>query len=104
MGSPAEGIACGPLLHDQSRHQFEERGLVERVAGIDDRRVAQLTEAGHHEREDMSDAVATRALVLRRLGDAQRKALRPWEALLTEDSRPQAAERRGLGTAGQHGR
>lgn len=67
--------------------QLHERGLVERIPGADRRvKLLKLTDAGVQMRSDISEAVADRALVLRRLTDDQRRTLRPLlEALLRDD-------------------
>jgi DNA-binding MarR family transcriptional regulator len=87
MRNLADRLACDRSYITSLADQLEERGLVERVPGEDRRiKLLQLTDAGTKVRKEITEAVADRALVLRRLNDAQRKALRPLlEDLLQED-------------------
>ena len=87
MRGLAELLACDRSYITSLADQLEERGLVERVPGTDRRvKLLQLTDKGVQTRAQISDAVAGRALVLRRLTPAQRTALRPLlEALLADD-------------------
>ena len=87
MRDLAEQLACDRSYITNLADKLEERSLVERVPG-DDRRVKllALTEQGRQLRDQISDAVAERSMVLRRLDDAQRKTLAPLlEQLLGED-------------------
>jgi DNA-binding MarR family transcriptional regulator len=86
MRDLAEQLVCDRSYITSIADQLEERGLVERVPGADRRiKLLSLTAKGTQVRERISRAVAERDLVMRRLDDAQRKALRPLlEALLSE--------------------
>lgn len=90
MRELADQLACDRSYITSIADQLEERGLVERVPGRDRRvKLLQLTETGTRTRDQISAAVADRALVLRRLDQSQRKALRPLlEALLHDDLPP----------------
>lgn len=87
MRDLAEQLECDRSYITSIADQLEERGLVERVPGRDRRvKLLQLTADGKRLRRKISDEVASRALVLRRLDAEQRAALRPLlEALLIED-------------------
>lgn len=87
MRDLAEQLACDRSYITGIADQLQERGLVERVPGRDRRvKLLQLTDAGVAKRDLIAETVAERALVLRRLDDAQRRALRPLlEALLADD-------------------
>ena len=88
MRALADRLACDRSYVTSLADQLEQRGLVERVVATEDRRVKllELTEDGRRTREDISNAVTKRALVLRRLDDNQRQALRPLlEAMLAPD-------------------
>lgn len=78
MRDLAGHLACDRSYITSLADQLEERGLVRRVTG-DDRRVKllQLTDEGLAVRKAISDTVAERALVLRRLDDQQRATLTP---------------------------
>lgn len=78
MRDLAGHLACDRSYITSLADQLEERGLVRRVTG-DDRRIKllQLTDEGLAVRKTISDAVAERALVLRRLDDQQRATLTP---------------------------
>lgn len=91
MRDLADQLACDRSYITGIADQLEDRGLVERVPGTDRRvKLLQLTRKGATVRSRISEAVADRALILRRLDDDQRKALRPLlEALLLEDSASQ---------------
>ena len=86
MRDLAEQLVCDRSYITSIADQLEERGLVERVPGADRRiKLLSLTAEGTQVREEFSQAVAEHDLVMHRLDDAQRMALRPLlEALLTE--------------------
>ena len=86
MRELAEQLVCDRSYITSIADQLEERGLVERIPGADRRiKLLSLTAKGIQVREGISQAVVERDLVMRRLDDAQRKALLPLlEALLTE--------------------
>ena len=86
MRDLAEQLVCDRSYITSIADQLEERSLVERVPGADRRiKLLRLTAKGTQVREGFSQTLAERDLVLSRLDDAQRKALRPLlEALLTE--------------------
>ena len=73
--------------------QLEEHRLVVRGPGEDRRvKLLELTDEGTRLREQLSTAVAERALVLRRLTASQRSTLRPLlEALLDDTGDPAPA-------------
>jgi DNA-binding MarR family transcriptional regulator len=88
MRDLAERLACDRSYITNLADQLEDRDLVCRVPG-DDRRVKllQLTPAGVDLRNQISEAVADRALVLRRLTPTERKTLSPLlEKLLRDDA------------------
>ena len=95
MRDLAERLSCDRSYITGLADQLEERGLVERVPGRDRRvKLLQLTRAGIQKRDLIAETVAARALVLRRLDDAQRRALRPLlDALLSEDSESEPPRR-----------
>lgn len=95
MRDLADQLACDRSYVTSLADQLEERDLVERVPGEDRRvKLLRLTSKGAEVREQISEAVANRALVLRRLTHKQRQALRPLlEALLQEDAAPHASSR-----------
>lgn len=86
MRELAEQLLCDRSYITSIADQLEERRLVERVPGADRRvKLLSLTAKGMQVREGISQAVVERDLVMRRLDDAQRAALRPLlEALLAE--------------------
>ncbi|MBM2618335.1 MarR family transcriptional regulator [Actinoplanes sp. LDG1-06] len=58
--------------------QLEERGLITRIPGRDRRvKLLTLTEAGVALRDQVSEAVAERNIILRRLSDDERSTLAP---------------------------
>lgn len=78
MRALADQLACDRSYITNLADQLEERGLVIRVPGKDRRaKLLELTEEGAALREQLADAVAERALVLRRLSDAERRTLAP---------------------------
>lgn len=87
MRELAQQLGCDRSYITILADQLHERGLVERVPGADRRvKLLKLTDAGVQMRSEISEAVADRALVLRRLNDTQRQTLRPLlEALLHDD-------------------
>ena len=76
MRDLADRLTCDRSHITGIADQLEERGLVERIPG-EDRRVKLLclTASGRNTRQRISQAVADRALVLRRLDEAQRSTL-----------------------------
>lgn len=93
MRDLADQLACDRSYITSVADQLEERGLVERVPGEDRRvKLLELTDEGTRLREQLSTAVAERALVLRRLTASQRSTLRPLlEALLDDTDDPAPA-------------
>jgi len=87
MRDLAERLACDRSYITNLADQLEERGLVTRIPGEDRRvKLLQLTPAGVALRDQVSAAVAERALVLRRLTGPERKTLAPLlEKLLRDD-------------------
>jgi DNA-binding MarR family transcriptional regulator len=87
MRQLADQLACDRSYITNLADQLEERGLVTRVPGEDRRvKLLQLTASGQTLRNQMSEAVAERALVLRRLSAAERRTLAPLlEKLLQDD-------------------
>ena len=86
MRDLADQLACDRSYITGIADQLEDRGLVERVPGTDRRvKLLQLTRKGATMRNRISDTVADRALILRRLDDDQRKALRPLLEALLQD-------------------
>ncbi len=88
MRDLAERLACDRSYITNLADQLEERGLVTRIPGEDRRvKLLQLTPDGVALRDKISAAVTERALVLRRLTAAERKALAPLlEKLLRDDN------------------
>jgi len=88
MRDLADRLACDRSYITNLADKLEERGLVTRVPGEDRRfKLLQLTPAGEKLRNQISEAVAERALVLRRLSGPERKTLAPLlEKLLRDDS------------------
>ena len=88
MRDLADRLACDRSYITNLADKLEERGLVTRVPGEDRRfKLLQLTPAGEKLRNQISEAVAERALVLRRLSGPERKTLAPLlEKLLSDDS------------------
>lgn len=84
MRELADDLACDRSYITNLADQLEERGLVDRVTGTDRRiKLLRLTAQGQALREKITRRVSESALVLRRLDDDQRAALRPLlEALL----------------------
>jgi DNA-binding MarR family transcriptional regulator len=87
MRDLADRLACDRSYITNLADQLEERGLVTRIPGEDRRvKLLQLTPAGVNLRDQISEAVAERALVLRRLTATERKTLAPLlEKLLADD-------------------
>jgi len=78
MRELAEQLACDRSYITSLADQLEERGLVARVPGGDRRvKLLSLTEKGVALRNEISEAVARRNMILRRLTDAERKTLVP---------------------------
>jgi len=88
MRDLADQLACDRSYITNLADKLEERGFITRVQAEDRRvKLLQLTESGTALRDQISDAVAERALVLRKLSDPQRKALAGLlESLLAEDA------------------
>ena len=88
MRDLADQLACDRSYITNLADQLEERGLVTRIPGEDRRvKLLQLTPAGVALRNEISEVVAERALVLSRLNEDERKALFPLlEKLLRDDS------------------
>jgi DNA-binding MarR family transcriptional regulator len=88
MRDLAERLACDRSYITNLADQLEDRDLVCRVPGEDRRvKLLQLTPAGVDLRNQISEAVADRALVLRRLTPTERKTLSPLlEKLLRDDA------------------
>lgn len=88
MRELADRLACDRSYVTNLADALEERGLVARVPGEDRRvKLLELTDEGVALRTQLSDAVAKRALVLRRLSEAERKVLAPLlERLLQDDA------------------
>lgn len=88
MRELAGQLACDRSYITNLADQLEERGLVTRVPGEDRRvKLLQLTASGRKVRDQMSEAVAERALVMRKLSAADRKTLAPLlEKLLDGES------------------
>ncbi len=88
MRDLADRLACDRSYITNLADKLEERGLVTRVPGEDRRfKLLQLTPAGENLRNQISEAVAERALVLRRLSGPERKTLAPLlEKLLRDGS------------------
>jgi DNA-binding MarR family transcriptional regulator len=88
MRDLADRLACDRSYITNLADQLEDRGLVCRVPGEDRRiKLLQLTPDGLQLRDQISEAVAERALVLRRLTAAERKTLSPLlEKLLRDDA------------------
>jgi DNA-binding MarR family transcriptional regulator len=87
MRDLAEQLACDRSYITNLADQLEERGLVTRVPGEDRRvKLLALTDAGVAKRNQISEAVAERNMILRRLTDAQRKTLAPLLERLLDDS------------------
>lgn len=87
MRELAEHLACDRSYITGLADKLEERNLVSRVPG-DDRRVKllELTAEGRKLRNDLTDAVATHSMVLRRLSPEERRTLEPLlRKLLDED-------------------
>jgi DNA-binding MarR family transcriptional regulator len=102
MRELAEQLACDRSYITNLADQLEERGLVRRVPGEDRRvKLLALTEAGVAIRNQISDAVAERNMILRRLTAAERKTLAPLLERLADDSadghrpRPRTSHRGG---------
>lgn len=91
MRELADRLACDRSYVTNLADKLEERGLVERVPGEDRRvKLLALTDAGVSMRDQLSDAVAERSMVLRRLTDQQRAELAPLlEQLAGEQSSPE---------------
>ena len=86
MRDLAERLACDRSYITNLADQLEERGLVTRIPGEDRRvKLLQLTPDGVALRDKISAAVTERALVLRRLTAAERKALAPLLEKLLRD-------------------
>jgi DNA-binding MarR family transcriptional regulator len=87
MRDLAERLACDRSYITNLADSMEARGLVTRVPGKDRRvKLLQLTASGKALRQQLSADVGRRALVLRRLSDAERRTLEPLlERLLGDD-------------------
>jgi DNA-binding MarR family transcriptional regulator len=86
MRDLAERLACDRSYITNLADQLEERGLVTRVPGEDRRvKLLALTDAGVAMRNRISEAVAERNMILRRLTDAERKTLAPLLERLLDD-------------------
>ncbi|MET7397523.1 MarR family transcriptional regulator [Dactylosporangium sp. NPDC005572] len=78
MSDLAEQLACDRSYITNLADQMEERGLITRVAGKDRRvKLLALTDAGLAVRDQISEAVSTNNMILRRLTDAERRTLAP---------------------------
>jgi DNA-binding MarR family transcriptional regulator len=90
MRDLADRLACDRSYITNLADRLEERGLVSRVQGEDRRvKLLELTERGTALRDQISEAVAESALVLRKLSGPQRKALSALlHELLVEDAGP----------------
>jgi DNA-binding MarR family transcriptional regulator len=78
MRELADQLACDRSYVTGLADKLEERGLVTRVTGEDRRvKLLALTESGTTLRNEISDTVAERSMVLRRLNDTERKTLAP---------------------------
>jgi DNA-binding MarR family transcriptional regulator len=86
MRDLADQLACDRSYITNLADQLDERGLVTRIPGEDRRvKLLQLTPAGVALRNEISEAVAERALVLRRLNEDERQALLPLLEKLLHD-------------------
>jgi DNA-binding MarR family transcriptional regulator len=87
MRDLAEQLACDRSYITNLADKLEERGLVTRVTGEDRRvKLLALTDAGVAMRNQISEAVAERNTILRRLTDDERKTLAPLLERLLDDS------------------
>jgi DNA-binding MarR family transcriptional regulator len=78
MSALAEQLGCDRSYITALADQLEERGLIARTPGTDRRvKLLTLTDDGRVLRDDISEAVAERNLLLRRLSDAERATLAP---------------------------
>lgn len=86
MRDLAEQLACDRSYITNLADQLEQRGLVTRVPGEDRRvKLLALTDAGVAMRDQISEAVAERNIILRRLTPAEREALTPLLERLVDD-------------------
>ncbi|GGM67407.1 MarR family winged helix-turn-helix transcriptional regulator [Dactylosporangium sucinum] len=92
MRDLAEHLACDRSYITNLADQLEQRGLITRVPGEDRRvKLLALTDAGVAVRDKISEAVAERNMILRRLTAAERRTLAPLLERLLDDS----TDRRG---------
>jgi len=78
MRELADHLACDRSYVTGLADQLEERGLVTRVPGEDRRvKLLELTAEGRDLRDELSDAVAARSMVLQRLTPHERRTLEP---------------------------
>ena len=103
MRDLAEHLACDRSYITNLADQLEERGLVTRVPGEDRRiKLLALTDAGVTMRDQISEAVAERSMILHRLTDDERRILAPLLERLLNDSadtdrpRPRTPPRDGM--------
>lgn len=89
MRNLADHLACDRSYITAIADQLEERGLLERIPGTDRRvKLLSLTPDGITMRERISRKVSEHAVMLHRLDDTQRAALRPLLEALLHGSSP----------------
>ncbi len=87
MSELADQLACDRSYVTSIADHLEQQDLAERAPGTDRRvKLLQLTQRGETVRNELTQAIAERALVLRRLNDEQRRSLRPLLEALTGDA------------------
>lgn len=90
MRDLADRLACDRSYVTSIADQLEERGLLERIPGSDRRvKLLTLTREGTKVRDEISREVSEHALVLQRLDDNQRAALRPLLEAMLDNTSPQ---------------
>ncbi|MBX9243707.1 MarR family transcriptional regulator [Actinotalea ferrariae] len=88
MRDLAERLGCDRSYVTNLADGLEERGLIERVPGVDRRvKLLRLTPSGRDVRDRITERIAERSMVLDRLTDEQCAALGPLlDVLLAGDS------------------